>query len=85
MEKIIVDKCPACEPINEFIETLLDGGFKIIEQKIEDYHFHQLYFKLEGKLKGLENTERKGFKRIENKFICECHWSTVDLLEEKII
>ena len=48
MEQIFVDDCPACEPVNRLIDILLRNGFEMIEQRLDDYHFHQLYFKLRG-------------------------------------
>lgn len=80
MENIIVDNCKACEPVNQLIQILSQNGFKIIEQKLEDYHFHQIYIKLVGNLNILDSLKTNGFTRIENKFICDCHWSTVELV-----
>lgn len=81
MEKIIINNCPACTPVNIIIEDLLKKGFKISEQRIEDYHFHQLYFKLSGPVISTKEFNPKAFKKVENKFICECHWSTIELIE----
>jgi len=80
MKKIVVNNCPACEPINGFVNKLLENEFELITERIEDYHFHQLYFKLKGDLKKLEKISLDGFKIVENKYICECHWSTVELV-----
>lgn len=79
MEKIIVNKCPACETINRLFTELINVGFTKKEERVEDYHFHQLYFKMVGDLKAIETIDIIGFTRIENKFICDCHWSTIEL------
>lgn len=79
MRKIIINNCPACEPINQFINKLIENKFELITERIEDYHFHQLYFHLEGDLSKLKNIPNTGMKIIDGKFICECHWSTVEL------
>jgi ribulose bisphosphate carboxylase small subunit len=82
MEHIFVNDCPACEPVNRLVGTLLENGFKIIEQYLDDFHFHQLYFKVEGNINLLEVISMEGFSREENKFICDCHWSTVEIIED---
>ena len=80
MEKIFVDDCPACEPVNRLIGILLQNGFEIVEQRLDDYHFHQLYFKLQGNDILLEIIDSEGFSREGNKYICDCHWSTVEII-----
>lgn len=80
MDKIVVDNCPACEPVNRLINDLKRIGFVLIEQRLEDYHFHQLYFKFSGDLGSFSNIDTKGFSKVENKFICDCHWSTIEIL-----
>ena len=81
MTQIVVDDCPACEPVNRLICTLLENGFEIIEQRLDDYHFHQLYFKLYGSGILLEIVDSEGFLREGNKYICNCHWSTVEMVD----
>jgi hypothetical protein len=80
MKQIIADDCPACEPVNRLIGTLLENGFEIIEQRLDDYHFHQLYFKLQGRCILLEILPSEGFSRQGNKYICDCHWSTIEVV-----
>jgi hypothetical protein len=79
MKQLFVDNCPACEPINRLIYDLKKHKFRLIEQRLEDYHFHQLYFKLKGNIALIEGISLDGFSKIDHKFICDCHWSTVEI------
>ncbi|MGX1927884.1 hypothetical protein [Flagellimonas sp. 2504JD4-2] len=73
-----VDDCPICEPIKNVLNFLLENGFEMIEKKVSDYHFHELYFKLKG-----EKINIPAFENIiqhsESKLTCECHWSSIEL------
>ncbi|MEA5460199.1 hypothetical protein VB796_14170 [Arcicella sp. LKC2W] len=80
---MIVDDCQACEPVNRLVNELLEKGFVIIEQRMEDYHFHQLYIKLQGNIDLLNLCRIDGFSSVENKFICECHWSTIEFITSR--
>lgn len=80
MKKLFVDDCPACEPINRLIHNLKKHEFRLIEQRLEDYHFHQLYFKLTGNIALIEEISFEGFSKINQKFICDCHWSTIEIM-----
>ena len=82
MEPIFINNCPACEPVNRLISILLENGFEIIEQYLDDYHFHQLYFKVKGNINLLEIISINGFSKEENKFVCDCHWSTIEIVED---
>lgn len=79
MKKIFVDDCPACEPVNRLIHDLKKHKFKVIEQCLEDYHFHQLHFKVVGNLASLDKISSEGFSKIDHKYVCDCHWSTVEI------
>jgi hypothetical protein len=78
---IIIDNCPACPPVNRLVENLLFKGFKIAEQKLSDFHFQELYFKLKGPLSSLQDIDSSGFNIEGTKFICQCHWSTIEVEE----
>jgi hypothetical protein len=80
MAQIFVDDCPACEPVNRLIGTLLENGFEIVEQRLDDYHFHQLYFKLKGIGILLEILNSEGFSKEGSTYVCNCHWSTIEIL-----
>jgi hypothetical protein len=81
MDDIIVDDCRACEPVTRLVNELLEKGFVIIEHRMEDYHFHQLYIKLQGNLSLVDSYSVDGFSRVDNKFICSCHWSVIEIIE----
>jgi hypothetical protein len=55
MKNIIIDNCQACTPINNLISILEDKKFQIIEQKINDYHFKELYFKIQGNIEAIKD------------------------------
>lgn len=38
-----------CEPIAALVQSLHHLGFTTIEQKVSDYHFSELYIKMNGK------------------------------------
>ena len=80
MKKIVINNCSACDPINRLVNALLENEFELISERIEDYHFHQLYFKLRGNSDKLSKISLEGFKVVDNKYICECHWSTIELV-----
>lgn len=84
MKKLFVDDCPACEPINRLIHNLKKHKFRLTQQCLEDYHFHQLYFQLTGNIALIEGISFEGFSKIDHKFICNCHWSTVEIIENQI-
>jgi ribulose bisphosphate carboxylase small subunit len=76
-----VDDIQICEPITLLIRVLIDHGFKIIEEKVSDYHFHELYIKMEGKyFNDIENLNiNKITRQRMNLISCSCHWSIVEL------
>lgn len=80
MKEIIINNCPACQPINKLMDQLIFKGFVLLESRLEDYHFHQLYFKVKGNLNYIENIEIASFTFKDNFLICDCHWSTIELI-----
>ena len=79
MRKFKVDQCFACDPLNRVLNELLESGFHIVEEKLQDYHFHQLYYLMEGDLSTINKIDTTGFQVVEGKLICDCHWSTIEL------
>jgi hypothetical protein len=73
-----VDECPVCKPINDVLEYFEDNNFSIVSEKLDDYHFHQLYFKLKGKAIQFPIIEKIKIHS-ETLLMCECHWSKVEL------
>jgi hypothetical protein len=82
MKQIFIDDCPACEPVNNLIGKLLENGFEISEQRLEDYHFHQLYFKLTGNLDFLKRKSFVGFSKKKHTYFCDCHWTGVEVVSK---
>jgi len=80
MAQIFVTDCAACEPVNRLIGTLLKNDFEIIEQRLEDYHFHQLYFKLKGNLEFLKRKSFEGFSKKKHTYFCDCHWTAIEFV-----
>jgi len=82
MEKIIINHCTTCEPIMELLAFLIENKeFVLLEKYCRDPHFNEMYFKLQGKKDGLSYIRSiKNIKQHSStKFICECHWSVVDI------
>ncbi|TND10694.1 MAG: hypothetical protein FD123_336 [Bacteroidetes bacterium] len=79
-----IDKVPLCKPIKEFLEMAEENGYKIVEQKLRDYHFHELYFKI--KPESIHSEKLKEIEGIQmhetGQFFCNCHWSTVEIIEK---
>lgn len=78
MKKLIINNCPACEPVNRLVEDLGKKGFSMIESRLEDYHFHQLYIKFDITLSKLVDIDLSGFTKIDNFLVCDCHWSRIE-------
>ena len=82
MQKYTVNECPACKPISALLDLFLEAGFEIAEQRLSDYHFRELYFKLKGDVGKIEKVEIEGIERFEtNKYNCSCHWSVVEIVQ----
>ena len=78
---IEVEKLVACIPISDLINYLISQGGEIAKQRINDPHFHELFFgiKINSKYKlsiphihGIINSD-------EFTYNCECHWSTIKI------
>ena len=61
MEKTIIENCSACYPVNRVINEIKTKGFTILDSKLEDYHFHQLYFKVSAKIDLVKEIDISGF------------------------
>jgi hypothetical protein len=81
MNKRILDNCPVCEPVNNLLDEMIIRGFKVIEMRLEDYHFHQFYFKIEGNLSSVNAINLNGFSQKDNFLICDCHWSAIEVTQ----
>jgi hypothetical protein len=78
MNKFILDNSPACEPITATINLLQKHGYKKLEAHLEDFHFHQLYFKVDAHTASLETFITTGVTRKDDFIICDCHWSRIE-------
>ncbi|MCS6823555.1 MAG: hypothetical protein NZ529_04605 [Cytophagaceae bacterium] len=85
MKTIIVDKCAACNPINRLINQLNDKGIEVVESKLEDYHFHQLYFKINASIEVTNDMSLDDLTKRDNFIVCDCHWSRVEFLQSLAI
>lgn len=70
-----------CKPIALTIKILKDLGFTIIEQKLADHHFNELYIKMSGDISAISGKAFVGMHQVKNNLICDCHWSTIELIE----
>lgn len=71
-----------CKPMQSLVDFFESGGYKIIEKRMQDYHFHELYIKMQGKDKRMmDNVTIPDISRVqgENIFICACHWSMLEV------
>lgn len=84
MRELIIDNCEACKPVSMAIIRLEEIGFIITNQKLRDFHFKELYFLMTSKrLTEAHNLSLEGITQTDNKFICNCHWSIIELTNEK--
>mgnify|MGYP003609432031 CR=1 FL=1 len=76
-----IDKVTVCDPIKNWIELLKKFDFKIVEEKVKDFHFHEVYFKMKGEtVDEITNLTVEGINKVTpNLYTCNCHWSTVEL------
>jgi hypothetical protein len=80
MKKIIIDNCQACEPVNRLVNEIIEKGFEIVESKLEDYHFKQLYFKVNANEVIIKDLDTSGFSQVDRFLICNCHWSRIEFV-----
>ena len=82
MEKIVINHCITCEPIMELLKFFVENKkFSLLEKYCKDPHFNEMYFKLLGKKDDLSDIPliKNITQYSPTKYICECHWSTVDI------
>jgi len=41
-----IDDIEVCQPITELVSFLIKNDYTIIEQKVADYHFHEVIIKM---------------------------------------
>ncbi|CAZ97521.1 hypothetical protein Q4603_21865 [Zobellia galactanivorans] len=75
-----IEKVTVCKPIETLVKELKKNGFEIIEQKVSDYHFHQVSIKMSGNINLVKNISIDNIeKHDEHTYFCKCHWSTVEI------
>ncbi len=84
MKKNKLNNCAICEPISNFLNTLVQNDFVILEKQVEDPHFHQLYFKLKGDLSKTKNINTDFLIHKDGIYLCECHWSRIELVNDEL-
>lgn len=82
--KFKVENIEACEPVNELLTFLQTLQFRILQSRISDYHFNELYFLMDAQKRDIndENLDvriDKIGRHSDRIFFCECHWSIVEL------
>lgn len=77
-----INKLEICEPIRLLVNELKDKGLKVIEFQQSDYHFNELYIQMKNENNiDVSGINISGIDRVsDNKFVCKCHWSVVDLM-----
>ena len=81
-----IENIKVCDPITVLIRYLENIGLKIVESKISDYHFHEVYIKMSGKkTNDIDTISINNIQRYSERiFVCSCHWSMVELVYEDI-
>lgn len=72
-----IDGIEVCQPITELISFLLKNDFTIIEQRVADYHFHEVMIKMKKSTSVNVVDINKISQPKPGVFCCECHWSSV--------
>lgn len=70
-----------CQPLVNLVEFLINQGARVVEKRVHDYHFREIYVKMNGV--GFEGVSVAGIGKVKpNRYVCECHWSTVEIVEK---
>jgi hypothetical protein len=76
-----IDNIAVCKPINELVTFFSKNGFVILERKVNDYHFHEVFIKMKNNTS--VDLEQINFENIIHPkpmvFCCICHWSCVEI------
>ena len=81
-DAVEIDNCPVCDPIRKLTEQFIARKYHIVQQRVDDPHFRQVYLRLSGP-KASDLPAMPGTVQVQNKYICDCHWSTLEFMEEK--
>lgn len=76
-----IDDIEVCSPIAELILFLINNNFTVIEQRVADYHFHEVIVRMKGN--NSVNVNDINIDKINQPtpgvFCCDCHWSCVKI------
>lgn len=73
-----IDDIEVCQPVVKLVDSLSNNGFKIVEKKVQDYHFREVYIKMIGS--DSSEVVVDGVKKINpTRYVCDCHWSTLEI------
>ncbi|WP_159514029.1 MULTISPECIES: AraC family transcriptional regulator [Enterobacter] len=76
-----VDDIEVCKPITELVSFFTKNGFVILESKVSDYHFHEVFIKM--KNNSAIELDNVSFEKISQPkpgvFCCSCHWSCIKI------
>ncbi|MBL7810899.1 MAG: hypothetical protein JNL57_01630 [Bacteroidetes bacterium] len=67
-----------CGPIRDLLIWLVKHDKISLDQKIQDYHFHEWYFLIDSKMESIPENLMADVKIDQNKVICNCHWSVIE-------
>lgn len=79
-----IDKIKVCEPITSLVDYLTKHGYEIVEKKVSDYHFHEVYIKMKSNnLKQIDDAFIEKIDKIDNTtYFCSCHWSIIEIVND---
>ena len=78
---MIVDNCPVCNPIENLLNELREEKCVVVQEKVSDYHFYELYFKVKCPGKMDLNLTIENIRKVSDHiYTCECHWSIVEMI-----
>lgn len=76
-----IDDIAVCKPITELVSFFTNNGFVMLESKVSDYHFHEVFIKM--KSNSSVDLDKVHFENISQPksgvFCCNCHWSCVKI------
>lgn len=79
---MVIDNCPVCDPIQSLVEYMLSNGYQIVEKRVDDYHFRQVFIKLMGSSE-IPLIKFRNLTAKNQRYFCSCHWSTVETIERE--
>lgn len=76
-----IDDIEVCKPITELVLFFTKHGLILLDSKISDYHFHEVFIQM--KSNSFINYDYIKIKNISQAkpglFYCSCHWSCIKI------